>query len=103
MFGRICFCQDFRHLFTKFTTCQPDLRNVAMNVAVHGCLDVGVSCDGLYRLDICIERSEKSKIRMPKHMRRRSIQVDGFADALYRSVVCALCNECIASADDIAD
>jgi len=31
-----------------------------MNVAVHGCLDVGVSCDGLYRLDICIERSEKS-------------------------------------------
>ena len=51
-----------------------------MNVAIHGCLDVGVSRNSLYGFDVCVERAKKSKIRMPEHMRRRAVQVDGFAD-----------------------
>ena len=72
-----------------------------MNVAVHGCLDVGVSRNSLYGFDVCVERAKKSKIRMPEDMRRRAVKVDGFADAFHCAVIEALGDGCVSITDDI--
>lgn len=55
----------------------------------------------LYGFHICIQGSKEGQIRIPKYMRRRSIQVDGFADAFHRAIIAALRDGGVASADNI--
>ena len=57
--------------------------------------------DYLYGFHICIQGSKESQIRMTEDMRRRAIEIDGFADAFHGAVIAALRDGGVASANDI--
>ena len=74
----------------------------AVNIAVHGGLNVRMTCNGLYGFDVCAGFSQHGQIGMSEDMRRRAMQIDGLANSFPCAVEHTLCDRLFPSAYDIA-